>query len=100
MATGAPSARGRSSQAAYPALRSQAKGCLGAEWSHPLFSAAETQGGSTSLAMTVWYVGIYLLGNWSCQRRANVGHQAKELAITYMHQEEVNADAKVEHRRD
>ena len=36
-----------------------------AEWSHPLFSAAEPQGGSTSLAMTVWQVEIYLLGNCS-----------------------------------
>jgi hypothetical protein len=24
------------------------------EWGHPLFSAAETKGGSTSLAMTFW----------------------------------------------
>jgi hypothetical protein len=31
------------------------------EWSHPLFSVAATKGGSTSLAMTVWVRGIYLL---------------------------------------
>ena len=52
MATVAPSARGRSSQAAYPTLHSQAKGYSGAEWSHPLFFGIETKGGSTSLAMT------------------------------------------------
>jgi hypothetical protein len=33
MATGAPSARGRNSQAAYPTLHLQAKGYSGAEWS-------------------------------------------------------------------
>jgi hypothetical protein len=54
MATGAPSAGGWCSQAAYPRLRSISKKLLSAEWSHPLFSAAETKGGSTSLAMTFW----------------------------------------------
>ena len=48
-----------------PGATLASKGCSGAEPSHPLFSAAKTQRGSTSLAMTVWYVGIYLLENWS-----------------------------------
>ena len=55
--------KGLSGRNGVPGTR-RSRACWGREWSHPLFSAAETKGGSTLLAMTVWYVEIYLLGNW------------------------------------
>jgi hypothetical protein len=52
MATGAPGACGRSSQAAYPTLCSISKKLVGRGVEPPFVFGSRTKGGSTSLAMT------------------------------------------------